>query len=71
MSQAHHDDTMLQATWRRSTYCGESSCVEVAVAGGSIGVRDSKTSDSPVLSFTREEWTAFVLGVKSGEFDLA
>lgn len=33
-------------------------------------MRDSKTSDGPVLAFTPEEWEAFTLGVKDGEFDL-
>ena len=57
-------------SWRRSSFCGSSSCVEVAFISGEIGVRDSKDGDSPVLSFTRDEWTAFVAGVKNGEFDL-
>jgi hypothetical protein len=57
--------------WRRSSFCGDTACVEVALAPDTIGVRDSKRSDSPVLSFTRDEWTAFVAGVKNGEFDLA
>ena len=60
------------SAWKRSTFCSESSCVEVALSDGSaIGLRDSKLSHSPVLTFTAEEWTAFVRGVKNGEFDLA
>ncbi len=55
--------------WTKSSFCGEASCVEVAVAQQAVGVRDSKIADSPVLSFTRDEWTAFVAGVKNGEFD--
>lgn len=33
-------------------------------------MRDSSKPDGPVLAFTPEEWEAFVLGVKDGEFDL-
>jgi hypothetical protein len=31
-------------------------------------VRDSKRPDDGVLSFTAEEWAAFVQGVAGGEF---
>jgi hypothetical protein len=55
--------------WRRSTRCGESACVEVAFIGRDFLVRDSKIDDSPVLSFDRGSWTAFVAGVRAGEFD--
>jgi len=33
-------------------------------------MRDSKNPGGPVLAFTPEEWEAFTLGVKDGEFDL-
>ena len=46
------------------------NCVEVAsLAGGEIGVRDSKDSEGPVLRFTSDEWHAFLGGVRNGEFD--
>jgi hypothetical protein len=45
-------------------------CVEVAaLRDGSVVVRDGKLADSPVLTYTRGEWAAFVAGVKAGEFD--
>ena len=56
--------------FRTSSFCGISGCVEVAkLPGGDIVIRDSKIAASPVLSFTGEEWDAFVRGVKNGEFD--
>lgn len=60
------------ADWRRSSYCNgaNSTCVEVAVAGESIRVRDSKNVTAPALVFTAEEWHAFVRGVRAGEFDV-
>lgn len=59
------------ASWRKASYSqGESACVEIAEAGGWIGVRDSKLGDaSPILTFTPAEFAAFRNGVKTGEFD--
>jgi hypothetical protein len=54
--------------WRKSSFCGNGACVEVAEFDGAYLVRDSKVEDSPVLTFTAEEWTAFVAGVTAGEF---
>ncbi len=69
-------------TWRKSSLSGSSggNCVEVAVVdaphtdhGASVGplraVRDSKNPAGPKLFFTRSEWSAFLDGVKLGEFD--
>lgn len=45
-------------------------CVAVAIKGDTIAVRDTKDASKTTLQFTAEEWDAFVLGVKNGEFDL-
>jgi Domain of unknown function (DUF397) len=38
--------------------------------GNEIAVRDSKKqAASPVLTYTVDEWLAFIQGVKAGEFD--
>ena len=59
------------AYWTKSSLsyaCG--NCVEVAsLPGGEIGVRNSRDSGGPVLTFTPDEWDAFVGGVRNGEFD--
>jgi hypothetical protein len=54
-----------------SSYCNFGSCVEVGEApDGAVIVRDTKDPERRVaLTFTREEWVAFVQGVKAGEFD--
>jgi len=46
-------------------------CVAVVqIQDGSVAVKHSKDSDSAkVLIFTKEEWKAFVKGVKANEFD--
>ena len=56
------------AVWRKSSASGEAQCVEVAVVGASILVRDSKNPGGPVLAFTRSEWDAFLTGIRNGEF---
>lgn len=57
--------------WKRSSFCkaDEPMCVEVFVGGNGVAVRDSKNPAGPMLSFTADEWSAFVAGVKNGEFD--
>ena len=57
-------------SWRRSSRCSASSCVEVAgLPGGSVAVRDGKSPDrTPVLIFSPDEWESFISGVKAGEF---
>jgi hypothetical protein len=60
------------ATWRKSTRSGSDggNCVEVAeLSAGRRGVRDSKNPTGPALIFTPDEWSAFMGGVKDGEFD--
>jgi hypothetical protein len=63
------------AVWRKSSRSngnGGNNCVAVAFLGdGATAVRDSKNPAGPALVFTRDEWDAFVGGVKDGEFDNA
>ncbi len=61
----------MQPKWtkaRRSQ--GNSNCVEVArLDGATIGIRDSKNPNGPVLRFTQPEWEAFLDGMAKQEFD--
>ena len=55
----------------KSSHSGVGSCVEVRLlVNGTVGVRDSKDVSQPALVFTPPEWTAFLAGVRDGEFDL-
>jgi hypothetical protein len=60
--------------WKKSSWSAENgNCVEVAeLPGNSIGVRDSKDNSAgcPVLTFTFAEWSAFIVGLKKGDFNL-
>jgi hypothetical protein len=61
---------LTAAAWRTSTLCDLNGCVEVAILGDRVAVRDAKDRTGPVLQFTAAEWEAFVGGVRGGEFDL-
>ena len=59
------------AQWRKADVSGDHGCVEVAFAGGKVGVRDSKDGGrGPVLAFTEHEWACFLDGAGKGEFNL-
>ncbi len=60
-------------TWRKSSYSTDNggTCVEVAVAAEPLYlVRDSKDPEGPRLSFSPQQWGAFIVGVKEGDFAL-
>jgi hypothetical protein len=57
--------------WKKSSYCADSQCVEVADIGDdAVGIRDSKRLDQPFLRFDRAEFSAFLAGVKAGDFSV-
>ncbi|GGR26333.1 DUF397 domain-containing protein [Streptomyces roseolus] len=51
-----------ELAWFKSSYSGSQgdSCVEVAVAGQAVHVRDSKDVSRPSLAVGREGWGRFV-----------
>jgi hypothetical protein len=55
--------------WRISSLCDSGACVGVARQGESVLVGNTSDAEVPVSRFTRQEWRAFVAGVKLGEFD--
>jgi hypothetical protein len=61
---------LVGADWRKSSRSDMSgpNCVEVAVVGQAVAVRDSKDPDGPILVFSVHDWTAFIDGAKNDEF---
>jgi hypothetical protein len=72
--------------WAKSSYSGNgANCVEATAVTSREGLdipagkanteklillRDSKDPDGGTLVFDEHEWSAFIAGVKDGEFDL-
>jgi len=67
----HETPAAAGPAWVKSSLSfANGNCVEVAsLSGGAIGVRNSRDSGGAVLSFTPDEWHAFLGGVRNGEFD--
>ena len=59
---------MNELQFRKSSRCSGGNCVEVAKDGDLYLIRDSKRPEITPLSFTADEWVAFVQGVQAGEF---
>lgn len=60
--------------WKKSSFSHPAGNQCVEVRGGLYGddsvlVRNSNRPDGHRVRFTREEWNAFIKGVKAGEFD--
>jgi len=62
---------MTGSTWvKTSLSYANGNCVEVSdQPGGTVGVRNSRDREGPVLLFSPGEWQAFLGGVRNGEFD--
>jgi len=56
--------------WKKSSASDSGNCVEVAMHGPWILLRDSKDPAGPRLRFNAAEWSAFLAGVRCDEFDL-
>lgn len=63
------DDKTL--SWFKSSFSANgASCVECArTPDGGMLVRDTKSREAATLSFTANEWEAFLAGVRNREFD--
>lgn len=50
-----------RAGWRKSTYSDQhDGCVEVDLTSDGVQIRHSKILDSPVISFTDEQWSRWL-----------
>jgi len=57
-------------SWRKSSRCDTSACVEIATAGDAVLLRNSTVAHD-VLSLPVDAWRSFVDGVKYGDFSTA
>jgi predicted secreted Zn-dependent protease len=58
-----------ELSWRVAQKCSGGACVRVAAHGDEILIGSSKHLDGPVIVYSRDEWAAFVEGIREGDFD--
>lgn len=56
--------------FKSSASTGANNCVEVRVHTSGVDVRNSQDPHGPSVQFTPDEWGAFLVGAREGEFDL-
>lgn len=67
-----HLPDFSRATWRKSSHSDhgvDGDCVEIAELPDWVAMRDSKDPTGLVLAFTNAEWSAFLGGIRVGDFD--
>ncbi|MEU6700531.1 DUF397 domain-containing protein [Pseudonocardia sp. NPDC046786] len=72
MNQMHLSDpaTIDELTWRKSTRSGQQgNCVELAVTGEGIAVRNSRDPHGTVLAFSTSGIGDLLTSIKNGELD--
>lgn len=70
MNHSFRDEDFKTPSFSGGHYQVHGHCVSVAVTTEAVGVRDTKDGAKTTLTFTHDEWDAFVKGVKAGEYDL-
>jgi hypothetical protein len=55
-------------TWRKSKEStSDGQCVEIACAGESVMLRDSRDPSGPILAFSSARWSAFLRCIRNEE----
>jgi hypothetical protein len=62
------DPSPAAATWQRSSYCANGACVEVALGGHRVGIRDNKDLSAGELWLSPAEFRAFIAAVRDEIF---
>jgi hypothetical protein len=57
-----------QLSWRVARQCNGGACIRVAADDDGVIIGNSQP-DGPVILYSRAEWTAFVEGIRQGDFD--
>jgi Domain of unknown function (DUF397) len=49
-----------ELSWKKSSFCDPSECVEVASSEDHVLIRDSANRSGPVLDVHRDRWRTFI-----------
>jgi uncharacterized protein DUF397 len=52
--------TDATTTWLRSSFCADGACVEVALMGDYVAIRDGKQTDGQPIVLTADDWAGFL-----------
>lgn len=63
-------DEDFKKSKKSGNWGGVPVCVEVAMKPEGVAVRNSQDPSKNTVFFSREEWGAFIEGVKDNEFNL-
>ena len=65
-----HDD-LPRLNWRKAKRSmSNGNCAEVALAAGTVAIRDSKDPHGPVLRYSPDSWRSFLYAARTGAYDL-
>lgn len=65
------DSACVEVSFHKASGCDTGACVEVSLINGKdVVLVRSTTAPENVVTFTADEWSAFIDGAKAGEFDL-
>ena len=54
--------------WMKSSYCADATCVEVAVDGDHVAMRDGKNPHGARICMPKADWETFLYRVAAGDF---
>ncbi|GAA1025990.1 hypothetical protein GCM10009557_02060 [Virgisporangium ochraceum] len=67
-AESSPSDPTAVPQWRRSSYCANGACIEVATDGPRVGIRDSKAPAAGELWLSPVEFRAFIAAVRDENY---
>lgn len=63
-------EQLVRGKWITSSRCDSGACVQVRLTEDAVAMRDSKSTEGPVLQFSADTWNQFLAGVRAGDFQV-
>jgi hypothetical protein len=65
----NHEALSMPLSWRKSSFCANTECAEVAARDGVIYMRNSAHPSNGGVAQSVQSWRDLVQAIKAGEFD--